>query len=278
MKRAAQFLAAKGSQSPRLDAELLVGHALGMTRLQLYLDRDRPLNDDELARARELVRRRAAHEPVAYITGKKEFFGYEFIVTPAVLVPRPETELLVEHAVAELDRRFGEQETLRVLEFGTGSGAIAVTLALLQPNLRIVATEISAEAAEVARENASRHNVADRVDIRVQSDFSGIEGPFHAVVSNPPYVAEKDAATLPPDVLNYEPHAALFAGPDGMKWITWLFAVTPPLLHPGGFLAMEIGQGMAEQVGAAARAHGWTVEAVLRDYADIERIVRCGRG
>ncbi|MGB9690785.1 MAG: peptide chain release factor N(5)-glutamine methyltransferase [Candidatus Sumerlaeaceae bacterium] len=277
VKRAAEFLAAKGSATPRLDAELLVGHALGMTRLQLYLDRERPLSQEEVALARALVRRRAAHEPVAYIIGKKEFFGRDFVVTPAVLVPRPETELLVEHVAEELQRRYA-QEPLRVLEFGTGSGVIAITLALLCPQLQVIATEVSAEAAEVARTNAQRHRVAERVEVRVQSDFAGLDGPFHAVVSNPPYIAETEAETLPPDVVRHEPHLALFGGPDGMTWIRWLFSNTQPLLYAHGFLALEIGAGMTEKVVAAAQEHGWRVEAVVRDYADHERVVRCARG
>jgi len=273
--RTTQYLASKGSESPRLDAELLVGHALGLTRLQLYLDRDRPLTDEELARARELVRRRAAHEPVAYIVGKKEFYGRDFLVTPAVLIPRPETELLVEHVAEQLLARFPE-EPVRVLDFGVGSGAIAVTLALLRENLTVVATEISEQAVEVARTNAQRHGVADRVEIRHQADFGGIEGDFHAVVSNPPYIGENEAETLPPDVVQYEPHTALFAGPDGMRWIEWLLAESRRYVRPdGGFLALEIGAGMTARVRDAAARHGWLVEAVVPDFAGIDRVVRC---
>lgn len=273
--RTTEYLLSKGIETARLDAELLIGHALGLSRLQLYLDRDRPLSEDELARARELVRRRAAHEPVAYITGKKEFYGRDFEVTPAVLIPRPETELLVEHVVEQLQERFPE-EKVRMLEFGVGSGAIAVTLALLREDLTVVATEISCEAASVARRNAERHGVAERVDIRVQPDFSGVEGTFHALVSNPPYVAESEADSLPPDVVHYEPSTALFGGADGMQWIEWLLTEGRRFVRAeGGFLAMEIGFGMAERVKAAACQRGWNVEAVLPDYAGIERIVRC---
>ncbi|MCX7625802.1 MAG: peptide chain release factor N(5)-glutamine methyltransferase [Candidatus Sumerlaeaceae bacterium] len=273
--RTTQYLMSKGIETARLDAELLIGHALGMSRLELYLDRDRPLNEEELVRARELVRRRAAHEPVAYITGKKEFYGRDFEVTPAVLIPRPETELLVEHVAEQLLERFPE-ESVRVLEFGVGSGAIAVTLALLREDLTVVATEISSEAASVARRNAERYNVAGRVDIRVQPDFSGIEGTFHALVSNPPYIAESEATSLPPDVCRYEPPLALYAGVDGMRWIEWLLAEGRHFVcHEGGFLAMEIGFGMTARVREAARQCGWEIEAVQPDYAGIDRIIRC---
>jgi len=275
VKRSAHYLAQKGCDTPRLDAELLVGHALGMTRLQLYLDRERPLDEEELARARELLRRRAHREPVAYIIGRKEFYGREFAVTPAVLIPRPETELLVEDVLRELRGRFGEAGPIDVLEFGAGSGAIGVTLAAEYAGVRVVATEASEEAAAVARANAQRQGVADRVEVRTQSDFAGIAGPFHALVSNPPYVAETDAATLPPEVVQFEPHEALFAGPDGMRWITWLLDAGRELLRrDGGFLAMEIGAGMGTQVSACATQRGWRVEAVLPDYAGLDRIVR----
>jgi len=273
--RTAEYLRERGVTTSRLDAELLIAHALGVTRLDIYLDRERPLTEAELARARELVRRRAAREPVAYITGKKEFFGREFLVTPAVLIPRPETELLVEHVLEELDRRFAGELPLRVLEFGAGSGAISVTLAAECPRLTAVATEVSPSAAEVARQNAQRFRVAERVEVRLQGDFAGIKGPFHAIVSNPPYIAESEGDELPPDVVRYEPHEALFAGPDGMKWIRWLLANSAPLLVSGGFIAFEIGAGMAQRVRRAAEECGWRVEAILRDYAEIERIVRC---
>ncbi len=278
VKRAAQYLADKGSPTARLDAELLLGHVLGMTRLQLYLDRERPLHEEELSRMRELVRRRAQHEPVAYIVGHKEFFGRDFRVTPAVLIPRPETELLVETVLHELASRFPAAATWRVLEFGAGSGAIAVTLAAENERVHVVATELSPAAAEIARENAERHGVASRVEIRVQSDFAGLADPFHALVSNPPYVAEADSASLPPDVRDFEPDEALFGGPDGMRWIEWLLRNSRELLEPrGGFLALEIGAGMSERVHEAGQGQGWQVAKIVPDYAGIERVVVLNR-
>lgn len=272
--RAAEYLARHGVETARLDAELLIGHALGLTRLQVYLERDRPMTEAERERARELVRRRAAREPVAYILGKREFRSREFEVTPAVLIPRPETELLVEHALTELERHFGRGQPLRVLEFGVGCGAIAVSLAAEMPEVEVVATEASPAAAEVARRNAERHGVADRVEVRVQPDFEGIAGPFHALVSNPPYVAESEAATLPPDVVRYEPHQALFGGPDGMRWIEWLMDEGPKRLVAGGFMLFEIGSTQGELVRRAAAVRGLTLEAILPDYAGLPRLAR----
>lgn len=273
--KSAAYLAERGSTSPRLDAELLLAHALGTTRLGLYLDSHRPLNAEELARMRELLKRRGRHEPVAYILGRKEFYGRDFVVTPAVLVPRPETECLVEHVLGQLQQRFGPEAPLDVLEFGTGSGAVAITLALNRRSLRVISTEISPAAAAIARQNAASHGVQDRVSILVQGDFEGVTGPFHAVVANPPYVAECEAECLPPDVRDYEPAEALFGGPDGLRWITWLLEHSAALLAPEGFLAMEIGAGMAERVRREAERRDWAVEAIVPDYHGLERVVRC---
>jgi release factor glutamine methyltransferase len=235
------------------------------------------MSDEERGRARDLVRRRASHEPVAYILGRREFRSREFEVAPAVLIPRPETELLVERAAMELAARFPDAAgEYRVLELGAGSGAIAVSLAAELPGCHVLATELSGAAAEVARRNAQRHGVAERVEIRVQGDFGGIGGKFHAVVSNPPYIAETDAGTLSPDVARYEPHEALFAGPDGMACIEFLIRESPRLLFPGGFLLMEIGFGMTAGVSGCAEKHGLRVEAVGKDFAGIERMVLMG--
>lgn len=272
--KAAAYFSEKGVCSARLDAELLIGAAVGMDRLHVYMNMDRPLNVSERDRAREFLRRRGAREPVAYILGHKEFLSRDFEVTPAVLVPRPETELLVECAEQELTGRFPEGEAvLRVLEFGVGSGVIAVSLAADIPRVDVLATETSPAAAAVAERNAVRHGVAGRVHVRVQSDFEGIAGPFHAIVSNPPYVAERDRADLPPEVRDFEPEQALFAGLDGMRWLDLLLREAPRRLLPGGFLLVEIGEGMTRQITQAADSSGLRIDRVVRDYAGIERHV-----
>lgn len=278
LDKTVQYFQSKGIKSARLDAELLLAHTLGMDRLRLYLSMDRPLNAEELTNARELVRRRAMREPIAYILGTREFCSRSFEVNPSVLIPRPETELLVEQAISELKRRFPDEGTaFRILEFGVGSGAIAVSLAAELPSAQIIATEISESAAETARKNTQKHGVEERIDIRVQPDFSGIVGPFHAIVSNPPYVRTVDASALEDDVVRFEPHEALFAGEDGLKWYRYLTAQAPALLIAGGFLLMEIGQGQAGAVQLLGVKAGLTAECVTKDYAGIERIVRFGR-
>lgn len=272
------FFSAKGIRTARLDAELLIAEVLGMDRLRLYLNLDRPLNETELTKARELVRRRATREPIAYILGHREFCSRSFEVNPTVLIPRPETELLVEQVEAELRRRFAEETTAyRVLEFGIGSGAITVTLAANLPSAQFTATEISAEAAETAARNGAKHSVSDRIDLRVQPDFAGIEGPFHAIVANPPYVNRDDAPLMDDDVKKFEPEHALFAEESGLQWYRFLTSEAGKLLATDGFLIVELGQGQAPAVQQLAKAAGLRVEAITKDYAGIERIVRMGK-
>ncbi|MBX7244449.1 MAG: peptide chain release factor N(5)-glutamine methyltransferase [Candidatus Sumerlaeaceae bacterium] len=272
--RSAHYLREKGVGTARLDAELLVGTSTGMDRLQLYLNMDRPLDTGERDRARDLLRRRAAREPMAYILGHREFRSREFEVSPAVLIPRPETELLVDYTIEHLIARFPDANgAYRILELGAGSGAICVSLAAELPGFHIVATEISGAAAEVARRNAARHGVTDRIDFRVQGDFAGIEGPFHAVVSNPPYVSNADAREMEPEVRDHEPHAALFSGNDGLDAIRFLLGSAGTFLVPDGFLIIECGFGQAPTISELARASGWLQNRVYKDYAGIERFV-----
>jgi release factor glutamine methyltransferase len=274
--RTTQFFQQKGIESPRLDAQLLIAHALGKSRLELYLQFDYPLDETELARARELVRRRAAREPVAYILGKKEFAGREFKVAPGVLIPRPDTEVLVDEVQRELTALAaagGETSAVRLLEFGIGSGAIAVTLAAENPALQLIATEISPAAAAIARENSEAHEVADRVEIRLQADFSGIEGPFHGVISNPPYIAPAEKQSLAPEVRDHEPPEALFAEDDGLHWYRFLAAEARRLLAPGGFLAVEIGYQQRERVETIFRGAGFSHVRSVKDFGGNDRVV-----
>ena len=276
--KGAEFFKRKGIESARLDAELLVGAAVGMDRLHIYLNLDRPLNDAERDRARELILRRSTREPVAYILGKREFRSRDFDVNPAVLIPRPETEMLVDICLERLAIRFAEADSAyRLLEFGAGSGAIGVSIAAEAPKSQIVATEISAAAAEVARRNAQRHGVAERIEIRVQSDFAGITGPFHAIISNPPYIAETEASSLPVDVARFEPREALFAGPDGTDAIRFLLSSEPALLYASGFLLIEIDHGQMPLVRDMAQQYGMELHEALHDYAGVERFALLSR-
>lgn len=259
------YLQDKGVPTPRLDAEVLLAYCLGLERVGLYLDYERPLKPAELARYRELVRRRAAREPVAYIRGLKEFWSLEFEVSPAVLIPRPETELLVEEALA-LARPLGEP---RVVEVGTGSGAVAVVLAR-ELKRAVTATDNSPEALAVARRNAAKHGAeVEFIEADLLSPFG--EGAFDLVVSNPPYVPRPDFAT-PPE-LSFEPRGALDGGEDGLEVVRQLTRQAPRVLAPGGWLLLEVGLGQAPETTRLMEAAGFRDVAGVPDLAGIERVV-----
>ncbi|MDP8256469.1 MAG: peptide chain release factor N(5)-glutamine methyltransferase [Candidatus Alcyoniella australis] len=267
-----EFLRERGVQEPRLDAELLIGEVLGLDRLGLYLQHDRQVETAERDRFRELIRRRLSGEPVAYILGRKEFYGLEFEVGPAVLVPRPETEVLVDCLLKLL----AEQKLERPLiaEVGAGSGAICVSLAHSLPGAQLVATEISPEALEFASRNAVRHNVAEHIELLQSDVLERVAGPLDAVISNPPYIAEHELAALPADVRDHEPHAALIAGPDGLELIQRLVEQAAPLLRPGGVLCFEIGAGQLDRVTGIITGHGgYDAPRAAKDLAGHHRVV-----
>lgn len=256
-------LRASGSQTPRLDAEVLLAHALGVDRARLVLDRDRPVEGPAVRAFQELVRRRAVgREPVAYLVGHRGFRHLDLAVDPRVLIPRPETELLVELAVAELPQGG------RVIDVGTGSGAIALALKDERPDLDVHAADVSTDALAVARDNAARLGLA--VTFHEADLLDGV-GPVDAVVSNPPYVAEADRSTLPPDVVGHEPAGALFAGPDGLDVVRRLLAACGGRAVP--WVALEHGQGQREAIVALARGAGYPDVAGHDDLAGIDRVV-----
>lgn len=263
------YLADKGVESPRLDAEVLLAHVLGMDRLGLYVNFDRPLEPQEIDRYREAIWRRGRREPVAYIVEEKEFMGRPFFVSPAVLIPRPETELLVEAVVARLP-----EQALSLLDVGTGSGAIAIMLAILLPQARVSACDVSVQALDVARQNAARLGVRERVDF-VYSDMLNAlpaDARFHCIVSNPPYIAEAELTTLAPEI-RYEPRMALAAGVDGLTAIRRLIEEAYDRLVDGGLLAMEIGATQANTVRSLAKERPYAPAEVAKDYAGRERLV-----
>jgi len=266
-----QHFAAKGIESPRLDAELLLASALGVERLRLYLDFEKPVLGEERARFRALVRRRGEERvPVAYLTGRREFWSLPLAVTPDVLIPRPETETLVEAVLA----RTGQREAGRAaLDLGTGSGAIALALASEWPAAQVVATDLSDAALAVARKNAESLGLAGRIDFAAGDGFAPVAGQrFHAIVSNPPYVAEADAASLAPE-LRHEPAQALFAPGDGTAQLRRIAAGAPGHLLPGGLLALELAPAQAADVTQCLGAAGFDAIAEHRDLAGRVRAV-----
>jgi release factor glutamine methyltransferase len=260
----------RGLATPRLDAEVLLAEVLGRDRVGLYTHFDQPLAPDELAAYRELIKRRLAGEPVAYLVGRREFRSLELRVDARVLVPRPETETLVDVALARLP------DGGRALDVGTGSGAIALALKAARPSAEVVAVDRSAAAAEVARKNAERLGLA--VDVRVGDLLAPAQGaPFDVIASNPPYIATADLPSLPEEVRR-EPREALDGGADGLAIIRRLIAEAPPLLAPSGTLAMEVGAGQAPAVARLfADAAGWAPAELTRDLAGIERVVAAAR-
>ena len=256
---------------PRRDAELLLLHLIGRDRAFLLTHRDTPLTAEQAAQYESWLERRAAHEPIQYILGVQEFFGLTFAVTRDVLIPRPETEHLVEALLAIVPH----DQPLRIADIGTGSGAIAVALAHALPHAQVTALDISAAALAVAKGNAQTHHVADRMRF-LQSDLlSAIAGErFDAIVSNPPYVAEDDRASLEPQVRDYEPAAALFAGPSGLDVYERLIPPALAALKPGGWLLMEIGQGQRDAL--AQLLSGWNHVSFVDDLQGIPRVA-CAR-
>lgn len=312
IQRSTEFLAKKGVDSPRLQVELLLAHVLGMPRLKLYLNFERALTDSELEQARALVKRRGRREPLQHILGSACFCGLDIAVSSDVLVPRPETELLAERAwtcllashepavrSADIPVRppqppsgqecprsmfmAGEQVQTEqglphaspptVLDFGTGSGCLAIAIAVNAPAAAVHAVDISAAALRVAGDNAARHGVAQRIHFHEGDGFAALpEGlKFDLLVANPPYIPSAEIDTLEPEVRDHDPRGALDGGPDGLDLYRRLAAEAGPRLRPGGRLMLEFGDGQAEALCSLFAAHGWRVEGVERDYTGRQR-------
>jgi release factor glutamine methyltransferase len=278
--------------TPRLDAEILIAAALGLPRLQLYVQFDRPLGADELRAIREYVRRRQGGASVAYIVGKKEFFGLEFAVDERVLVPRPDTETLVDEALACMRPAPRHDQdgpvsvaaepgvsppappvfSPRIAEVGTGSGAVIVTLGKRLPDATLFAVDLSGEALTVAAANAERHGVAVTFLMGDLAAPLAAHAPFALVVANLPYVPSGAIDGLAPEV-RAEPRLALDGGPDGLDLVRRLVAATPGLLAPGGALVLEVGDGQAEQAAMLCREAGLVDVQMRRDLGAVDRVV-----
>lgn len=264
------YFKSKNIESARLDAEVLLSHVLGQERIYLYVHFDEPMEQAELGKFREYVKKRAQHVPVAYIIGEKEFMGLPFKVTPDTLIPRPDTEILVENVLANL----AEDETVQIVDIGTGSGAIILSLLANLPKARGKTVDIAVKAVEVAKENAVRLQVADRCEFLVGDLFAPLQdSKFDVIVSNPPYIPQKDIATLEVDVRAYEPVSALTDGGDGLSYYRRLLAEGKRYLKENGFIALEIGIHQAQAVKRIALDNGWRNIKIIKDYAGIDRVV-----
>jgi release factor glutamine methyltransferase len=273
IQRSADFLARKGVESPRLQIELLLAHVLQMPRMKLYLNFERVLAEAELEKLRGLVKRRAGREPLQHIIGSASFCGFEIAVNRDVLVPRPETELLAEQAwqfVAALGERAST-----VLDFGTGSGCLAIAMAAKCPKSDVHATDISEAALAVAKQNAARHGVAERIHFHSGDGFGALSAglQFDLLVSNPPYIPSAEISQLQPEVRDHDPGLALDGGGDGLDFYRRLAAESRAWLKPGGWMMLELGDGQAGPVSELLTPLGWLVDAVEKDYSGRERIL-----
>jgi release factor glutamine methyltransferase len=264
-------IATRGSDEAFLEAEVLVRHVLGIDRVRLYQRMSDRLSKEQASCLQGCLERRSAHEPVAYIIGRKEFFGLEFEVSPTALIPRPETETLVERAL-EFAREY--EGRLTIVDVGTGTGAIGICLAKTMLNARVVATDVSREAIELARRNAERHGILGRIGFRVGDLLAPVGELVEVIAANLPYVTTEQWEALPPEIRNYEPRGALDGGADGLEYVRRLFDEAPAKLADGGALFCEIGdwQGDAAREVAQTAFPGARVE-VSRDLAGRDRVV-----
>lgn len=290
---AAGYLNKHGIESPRLNAEHLLAHVLGKKRLDLYLEFDRPLSDAERAPLRELIRDRGTGRPLQHLLGTAEFFGRSFLCDTRALIPRPETEQLVEIVLAIVAPTPSPSSSLKpkpvvvsgaaqggqaptLLDIGTGSGVIAITLALELPGAEVSATDISPAALELAKGNASRHTLGDTVTFSEADLFPPGETRFDLIIANLPYIASGDLASLQPEV-RQDPALALDGGPDGLAIIERLITQSPHRLAEGGTLALEIGHDQAARVHEILTKNGFQKIAIRRDFHEIERFVLASR-
>jgi len=270
------YLKRRGSESPRLDAEVMLAHVLQWQRVRLYTHFDAEVGERSRSGFRELVRRRAEGAPVAYLVGRKEFFSLPFAVSQSVMIPRPESEFVVTEYLA-LTRHLASP---RSVDVGTGSGCLAIAASHWQPQARFVAIDICEQALEVARRNAAQLGVADRIDFRLGDQLGPVagEGPFDAIISNPPYIPRDNIERLDPGVRHYEPRMALDGGPDGLRMVARLIEECVGILKPGGHLILEIGSDQERPVRALIEAQAQLrLAPTVHDHAKHPRVIRATR-
>jgi len=273
-----ELLQSRGVVDAPLEASMLLEHITGFDRTTLLRDGRQPVHQSWIDELTLLVERRLRGEPVQYIIGNAWFYGRCFAVDPHVLIPRPETELLVETALRLLPRPNGHGATCRAVDVGTGSGVVAITIALEHPGVHLIATDVSIEALRLARANSVRHGVANTIQFCAMESLSGLRGSFELIVSNPPYVIHETVQSLQPEVRDYEPRVALDGGSDGLDVIRSLVDQSAGNMKDNGAIVLEVGEGQAEAVRALfERAHVWKDIQIVNDYAGIPRIVHARR-
>lgn len=268
------YFKSKGISSARLDAEVLLAHVLGQKRIYLYVHFDEPMEKNELAKFREYVAKRAKHIPVAQIIGQREFMGLDFKVTKDTLIPRPDTEILVENVITKVKEEFKDRNSYDIVDIGTGSGAIILSLLNFLEKANGFTVDISPKAIEVAKENAQNLQVSDRCTFFVGDLFTPfVNKTFDVIVSNPPYIPKEDIEGLEIDVKDYEPLSALTDNGDGLSFYKRLFSQGQEYLNDKGLIAVEVGIHQAEVVKEIAKNHNWKNIEIIKDYAGIDRVV-----
>jgi len=276
LREASFALEAAGSPTSRLDAEVLLSHCLKLDRLRFYTHSEQALSSEATEDYAKKIDRRKKGEPISYIVGVKEFWSLPFQVDPSVLIPRPETEVLVEEALVIMSER--REPGWRVLEIGTGSGAVAVALASERRNIHVTATDLSGEALAVAKGNAERNGVEGRV-LFLQGDlFEPVTGQYDMIVSNPPYISRHDFGLLPLGIKDYEPSRALLAGPEGIEFHRELIFKGASFLERGGWLLMEMGEGQGQNIRECFETQdGYEEVGIRSDYGGTERVIKARR-
>ncbi len=272
INKSADYLAAKGIESARINAELLLAHLLKCNRLDLYLKFDQPLNENEIAQYRVYLKRRGMSEPLQYIIGSVEFYGLKIEVTPSVLIPRPETELLVEAVINSVDKA----DELNILDIGCGSGNISIAIAANLPNVIVTGIDISEDAIKIAIENASLHNLSERINFSRQDilkDISSNSTKFDIIVSNPPYVSGKDFGMVQPEIKNHEPEFAVTDYSDGFLFFRKIAEISDKILKHRGKLFFEIAVNQSDFVKKILLKNGFEDIDIVKDYQNIERII-----
>ncbi len=275
LQKSTEHLKSKDFDNPKTSCEILLAHALGMKRLDLYLNYDMKVTDEEREKFRKMYKRRLNHEPLQYIIGNTEFMSIPFVVRPGALIPRPETELLVEKIIGICKERWGN-DSIRILDIGTGSGNIALSLAHYLPNADVEAIDKSSDALKIAIENRKLNELDGRVKLNekdiLKSDTGEYSG-LNVIVSNPPYVSEDQKEVLAPEIINHEPHEAVFAGKDGTIFFEKIAGLSKHWLNDDGVLFFEIGYDIGDKVRGILENMEYNKIEILKDYAGHDRII-----
>ena len=278
LKMSTDYLEKKGIDNPRLNVELLLGHVLKMKRVQLYLNFEKPLSPSELDQFRLFLKRRANQEPIQYITGETEFYSLKFKVNRYTLIPRPETEILVDKIIETCTKTFSQLDKILVLDIGTGSGNIAISIAKNVQNAFISGIDINAEALKIATHNAQVHNVQDQIQFRLADVFDDnffikLTNKIDIVVSNPPYISQEEFDALPIEVKHFEPYIALDGGKDGLIFYRRMLQISKEVLKANGIVGLEISYNKGDQISELAINYGFRDVEVINDLNGCERVI-----